>query len=380
MRHNTHVENEIALLRQERERREARLHRALNNLLAEPASSNEPLAAPRGQKKLVARRGPRAAQDVSSPQLPAREAAEEDFTSLSYLSQQPLLHPLSPLSLPTDSPEAVPSPVLLAPLTQLLRVDGLHSVGGGGGGNGEFGGALSVDGGISGVGGGSIAGLVGLFGGGMSSAASAASTIATSCSLARREITGEIVLDLEQWETRQRVRRWLAEENRASQVLDILERSPPAFRAALTAVLERLLCSEDDDQEPGVTMLGAAAAGAAQLVPSYAAAAPLQFALTDASSSSSLPSSSLPSSSSTLVPALQLPGGGGGHTSARSSVGVSGALRISLSSRNGGADSYVTGVNFEEKPNSRRASNGSSGRTSRRRSDGWSDASGGVYV
>ena len=86
-------------------------------------------------------------------------------------------------------------------------------------------------------------------------------------------LTGEIILDLSHAMTRQRLRRWLAEENRASQVLACLESAPPNFRQALTAVLERLLCGDEAEDEHSHRLVTAAASSALAAIACWDAAA-----------------------------------------------------------------------------------------------------------
>lgn len=55
----------------------------------------------------------------------------------------------------------------------------------------------------------------------------------------------DITLDLGRHETRRQLREWLATENRAAQVLNLLKRAPAGQARALTDVLARLLLGDD---------------------------------------------------------------------------------------------------------------------------------------
>lgn len=155
--------------------------------------------------------------------------------------------------------------------------------------------------------------------------------------------TTHIVLKLEQAETRQKLRRWLAEENRAAQVLSILERAPPNFRQALTDILERLLCGDDREKTTSgeeISVLG----GATAMVHSLGT----QLVVHEA------PLVSADGCTSKAVPALQVSHVGPRHpepsehgraadAGASGDVGDS-TLRITLSSRNGPDGSYLAGL------------------------------------
>ena len=83
----------------------------------------------------------------------------------------------------------------------------------------------------------------------------------------------EVKLDLSHAATRSGLREWLAKENRASQVLELLKKAPPNARLALSGVLERLLCDDDHGHRdsdmvrlvtPGTAALSRSRDGAAQ--------------------------------------------------------------------------------------------------------------------
>lgn len=61
-----------------------------------------------------------------------------------------------------------------------------------------------------------------------------------------REAT--LVIDFGIDETRQTIRRWLMESNRAAQVLEFVERAPPTARPALIALLERLVLGDESSE------------------------------------------------------------------------------------------------------------------------------------
>ena len=54
-------------------------------------------------------------------------------------------------------------------------------------------------------------------------------------------------MDLSHAETRHNLRHWLARENRAVQIMDLLKQTPPNARLALSNILERLLCDSSDE-------------------------------------------------------------------------------------------------------------------------------------
>ena len=82
----------------------------------------------------------------------------------------------------------------------------------------------------------------------------------------------EVKLDLSHAATRSGLREWLAKENRASQVVDLLKKAPPNARLALSGVLERLLSDDDGHGDsdvvrfvtPGTVALARSRDGAAQ--------------------------------------------------------------------------------------------------------------------
>ena len=155
--------------------------------------------------------------------------------------------------------------------------------------------------------------------------------------------TTQIVLNLEQAETRQKLRRWLAEENRAAQVLSILERAPSNFRQALTDTLERLLCGDDREKTTsgeGISVLGGSTAMVHSLGTQLVVhEAPLVSA--DGCTSKDVPELH----ASHVVPRYPEPSvhGRAADAGASDDVGDS-TLRITLSSRNGPDGSYLAGL------------------------------------
>ena len=69
----------------------------------------------------------------------------------------------------------------------------------------------------------------------------------------------EVVLDPEHNATRDAMRQWLSDANRASQLLTMIEQAPHSFRAGLVAVLERLLCGGEGGDPAAAPESGATA-------------------------------------------------------------------------------------------------------------------------
>jgi hypothetical protein len=259
--HAARVKAELAIMAEERARREERLNRALSRIAQGHVDAPQPSAKTATTPSKAAMAPTTAALVKRRPQtLPAHRAffyedenhaASPPRPALPGLDHLRTLQGPSPLSLPNAGP---PSRALVPSLGRsLMKVDL------GGGARHDAAGQSSKPLDMNML----TRMLVGA--GDASGVPTALGPLAQSRTLARQGDffpgvsegeESQIVLDLEQAGTRQRLRRWLAEENRASQVLAILERAPPNFRQALTSVLERLLCGdESDDMEEGFTVL-----------------------------------------------------------------------------------------------------------------------------
>ena len=279
-RHNELLQIELESIKEEREKREARLHRALQRLATgedqEPTPS--PAASPLKPKRTaVPKRGPRARPDTPSSfaKVPTEDAEPGSRPALPNLGHLLARQPPSPLSLSTGTPStaagridgqpSLPPRMNSHALSHLQRVD-LHGTPG-----------ANVLGGLQEFLQASLPPNVNVAGPVPHSTSSSESTFArspifsTAAPRSTLETQGSGIvqlasdasrqdesfyLDMDDAPTRQRLRRWLSRENRASQVLQILQSAPANFRQALTLLLERLLCGDEEDESDVVTMLG----------------------------------------------------------------------------------------------------------------------------